>query len=357
MNALGFFRVWRVVALGLLLVVAVPAATGRGATLRDPYLGPADGPRAQPRAAVVFVAGDLGNSDIAAVARGVQQAATTIGWSLRVVDGEGTPSGERRAMRTALRAKPGGIILGGFDASTVRAVLRRANAAGVPVVGWHAAPRPGPDRADDVYTNVAANPGALARVTARYLGASASTRTGIVIFADPNQRAHRAVSASLTTQLRRCRRCVVLNIVYQPLATAAVSDVTTVTELLHHYGGRFGYLLAVDDAGADIEGARTALVGAGRKGTQPPFLISVGGGDQAEFTRITAGDYQIAAIAEPLTLQGWQLIDELNRARARQAPSGYVAPPKLITKSDVPAGASFDPSSDYRSQYRRIWGR
>lgn len=42
-------------------------------------------------------------------------------------------------------------------------------------------------------------------------------------------------------------------------------------------------------------------------------------GDASEFERIRSGDYQRASIAEPLYLQGWQLIDELNRARAGRA--------------------------------------
>jgi ribose transport system substrate-binding protein len=56
-------------------------------------------------------------------------------------------------------------------------------------------------------------------------------------------------------------------------------------------------------------------------------------------------------------MQGWQIIDELNRARAGQPPSGYIAPPRLITRADVPDGVVFDPPSGYRANYERIWGR
>ena len=61
------------------------------------------------------------------------------------------------------------------------------------------------------------------------------------------------------------------------------------------------------------------------------------------------------SLAEPLYLQGWQLIDELNRARAREPASGYIAPPRLITKDHVPNGGVFDPARDYRANYSRIW--
>jgi ribose transport system substrate-binding protein len=128
-----------------------------------------------------------------------------------------------------------------------------------------------------------------------------------------------------------------------------------VSALLHRFGARFGYMLAIN--GIYIGGARAGLVNAGRRGGDPPLAIGAGDGDASDFERIRAGDHQTASVAEPLYLQGWQLVDELNRARAGQPPSGYVAPPRLITRADVPDGAVFDPPSGYRASYRRIWGR
>jgi ribose transport system substrate-binding protein len=98
-------------------------------------------------------------------------------------------------------------------------------------------------------------------------------------------------------------------------------------------------------------------VNAGRRGDDPPFAIGAGDGDASDFERIRASDHQTASVAEPLYMQGWQLVDELNRARAGQPPSGYVAPPRLITRADVPDGPVFDPPSGYRANYLRIWGR
>ena len=69
----------------------------------------------------MFIAADLTNGGIAGVARGVQQAARTIGWPLRILDGQASAAGHRRALQAAIDLKPGGIILGGFDASEQRA--------------------------------------------------------------------------------------------------------------------------------------------------------------------------------------------------------------------------------------------
>jgi ribose transport system substrate-binding protein len=99
-----------------------------------------------------------------------------------------------------------------------------------------------------------------------------------------------------------------------PIASAEQRMPSLVTRLVQRFGGRWRYLLAVN--GAYIAGARAGLVGSGRRADDPPFGVAAGDGDAAEFARIRAGDYQGASIAEPLYMQGWQLIDELNRARA-----------------------------------------
>ena len=114
------------------------AGVERALTSIADYRGPETGPRAQPPALVVFIAADLTNGGIAGVARGVQQATRTIGWPLRILDGRASPAGHRSALRAAIDLKPGGIILGGFDATEQRRLLRRAQARNIPVVGWHA---------------------------------------------------------------------------------------------------------------------------------------------------------------------------------------------------------------------------
>ena len=50
---------------------------------------------------------------------------------------------------------------------------------------------------------------------------------------------------------------------------------------------------------------------------------------------IRGGNYQYATVAEPLSLHGWQLIDEANRALAGMEWSGYVAPTHLATKDNI----------------------
>ena len=327
----------------------------RATTSVADYGGPAAGPRAEPPRLVVFIAADRTNGGIAGVARGVQQAVRTIGWPLRILDGQASPGGHRSALRAAIELKPGGIILGGFDASEQRKLLRRAHARGISVVGWHAGPRPRPDRRNRLFTNVTTDPDEVARLAARYVIADSDGTAGAVIFTDSEFGIARRKERVMRAELESCRRCAVLQTIDTPIASAQVAMPTLVTSLLQRYGTRFRYLLAIN--GAYLAGARNGLVGAGRGPGDPPFGVAAGDGDASEFERIRSGEYQRASIAEPLYLQGWQLIDELNRARARQPASGYIAPPRLITRGAVPDGSVFDPPGGYRDNYTRIWGR
>jgi ribose transport system substrate-binding protein len=319
------------------------------------YRGPAHGPRAQRGGLVVFVAGDLTNGGIAGAARGVQQAASAIGWQLQILDGGGTTAGQARALRAALLLKPTGIVLGGFDATAQTLALRRARALGISAVGWHAGPRPGPDRRAGVFTNVSTDPASVARLAADYAIAHSNGTAHVVIFTDRRYPIAAYKADVMAAEIRRCRRCAVLDMVNSPIDLAQQQMPAIVSSLLHRFGARFRYALAIN--GIYLGGARAAFVNAGRRGGDPPFAIGAGDGDASDFERIRTGDHQTASIAEPLYLQGWQIVDELNRARAGQPPSGYVAPPRLITRADVPNGVVFDPPSDYRANYRGIWGR
>jgi ribose transport system substrate-binding protein len=60
-------------------------------------------------------------------------------------------------------------------------------------------------------------------------------------------------------------------------------------------------------------------------------------------------------------MQGWQVIDELNRLFAGQPVSGFVAPVHLVSGqnagSDGGSRFVYDPENGYRDVYLRIWKR
>ena len=94
-------------------------------------------------------------------------------------------------------------------------------------------------------------------------------------------------------------------------------------------------------------------------GKGSPKAGSAGDGSEAAFQRIRTGEYQTVTVAEPLNLQGWQLVDELNRAISGEACSGYITAPALVTEEGLASnpGNTFDPQNGYREAYAAIWGK
>lgn len=318
------------------------------------YGGPPTGPGAKRNQFIVFVAADITNGGVAGVAQGAAQATRTLGWRLRVLDGQATVAGRRRAMTRAITLRPDGIILGGFNATEQRATMKRALAEGIPVVGWHAASGPGPDAAVGLFTNVSTDPRSVARLAANYVIARSNGRAGVVIFYDSEFQIAAEKAQIMKADIQKCRRCSVLAMENVPISQAQARMPALVAALVRTYGAKLTDMLAIN--GNYFGGSGAALFALGIPGDAPPLAVAAGDGDASEFARIRTGDYQAASVAEPLYLQGWQLVDELNRALDHQPPSGYVAPPRLITKQDVPAGSVFDPGTAYRQDYRRLWG-
>jgi ribose transport system substrate-binding protein len=126
-----------------------------------------------------------------------------------------------------------------------------------------------------------------------------------------------------------------------------------VSSMLERHDTKLTYLLAIN--GNYFGGARIALKDAKKAAAGPPKSVAAGDGDATEFQRIRTLDYQSATVAEPLYLQGWQLVDELNRAIAGQPASSFIAKPGLVTKANVPTGDVFDPQSGYREIYAQVW--
>jgi ribose transport system substrate-binding protein len=152
----------------------------------------------------------------------------------------------------------------------------------------------------------------------------------------------------------------VLSIEDTPIGDLANRMGQLTTSLLAKYGDAWTYSIGVNDLYFDF--AVPSLVAAGIDPADGyPRQIAAGDGSVPAFQRIRDKQYQVATVAEPLHLHGWQTIDELNRAFAGEPPSGYVAPPHLFINANIDADGGdkniFDPSNGYKDAYRKIWGK
>ncbi len=321
--------------------------------------GPTTGPKAATGKTIIYVAGDLRNGGTEGVSRGVAEAAEAIGWELRVLDGHGDISARSAAMSQAIALNPAGIVVGGFDAIEQNAALEQVKEAGIPFVGWHATIEPGPDEATGMFANVNTRIADVAQTAADLAIVDSGGTAGVVIFGDSNYEMAIGKARMMEKAIQDgCPGCEVLVLEDSPMTEASSRMPQLTTSLLQRFGDKWTYSLAVNDLYYDFMGP--SLTSAGKDGGDPPHNISAGDGSESAFQRIRAKQYQMATVPEPLQEQGWQLVDELNRAFAGEPWSGYVSGIHLVTADNIEFDGGpnnvYDPDNGYRDVYKKIWG-
>ncbi|MFE1248608.1 substrate-binding domain-containing protein [Streptomyces sp. NPDC058766] len=319
-----------------------------------PWGGPTSGPEAASGKSLVYVAQTMTNPGVAGAADGVREAARAIGWTVRVIDGGGTPAGIQAAMSEAVALRPSGIVVGGFDPDSTARQVARAGARGIPLVGWHAVASPGPGEQPGLFSNVTTRVEGVARISAQWIIADSNGRAGVVLITDASIPFARNKSDLIEKELRSCRGVRLLAVENIPIPDAGSRTPREVSSLLSRFQDRWTHSVAINDL--YFTDAAPAFRAAGEKGSGPPYNIGAGDGAPSAFRRINTEQYQAATVPEPLALQGWQIVDEFNRAFSSRPASGYVAPVHIATARNSDGASSWDPTG-FREAYREIWGR
>ncbi|WBO61771.1 substrate-binding domain-containing protein [Streptomyces camelliae] len=330
------------------------AAVARAEQTDTAWNGPTGGPAAVSGKTIVYVAQTMTNPGVAGVANGVREAARVIGWNVRVIDGGGSPAGIQAAMSEAVTLRPSGIVIGGFDPGSTSQQVDRAGAAGIPLIGWHAVASPGPSRRPALFTNVTTRVEDVAGISARWIISQSNGRAGVVLITDASIPFARNKSELIRKELATCSGVRLLAYENIPIPDASSRTPREVSSLLSRFQSGWTYSVAINDL--YFADAAPAFRAAGKPGAGPPFNIGAGDGDPSAFQRINSKQYQAATVPEPLSQQGWQIIDEFNRAFSGRPASGYVAPVHVSTPANSAGATTWDPPG-YREAYRRIWGR
>ncbi|WP_170789348.1 substrate-binding domain-containing protein [Ruegeria lacuscaerulensis] len=340
-----------------LSAAALLTGLGLPVTAETAFDGPTSGPKAAEGKSIVVVAGDLKNGGILGVTNGVQEAVGTIGWDVRVLDGAGSIQGRTGAIGQALALQPDGIIINGFDAIEQQAALEGVVNAGIPMVAWHSGPKIGCDAPGGIFANVSTDAMTVSEVAAEWAMDDGADGVGAIIFTDSTYQ----IAIDKADRIKETIEAAggtVLEYVDTPIADTSARMGPLTTSLLQKYGDQWTHALAINDLYFDFMGP--ALAAAGISSEDGPQAGSAGDGSEAAFQRIRSGNYQTITVAEPLNLQGWQLVDELNRAIQGEPCSGYVTSPALVTEEGLAKlgdSNQFDPDSPYREAYAKIWGK
>ena len=333
----------------LLCSLSVPAFA------QEAFDGPTTGPKAAEGKTIVVLAGDLKNGGILGVTNGIEEAVDVIGWDVRVIDGAGSIQGRTAAIGQALALQPDGIVVNGFDAVEQQAALEGVVEAGIPMVAWHSGPVIGCDAPGGIFANVSTDAMQVSEVAAEWVSADGGSDIGVVIFTDSTYQ----IAIDKADRLQETVEAAggtVLEYVDTPIADTSRRMGPLTTSLLQKYGDSWTHALAINDLYFDFMGP--SLAAAGFSPDQGPQAGSAGDGSEAAFQRIRSSQYQAITVAEPLNLQGWQLVDELNRAIQGEACSGYITSPALVTQEALEKLGdtnAFDPDVPYRETYTAIW--
>ncbi|MFE3992912.1 substrate-binding domain-containing protein [Streptomyces goshikiensis] len=331
---------------------AARAAVERAERAVTPWNGPTTGPAAVPGKSLVYVAQTMTNPGVAGVANAVREAARTIGWTVRVIDGQGTPAGIQAALSQAVTLGPSGIVIGGFDPRLTSRQVALAGAEGIPLVGWHALSAPGPSTSPRLFTNVTTRVEEVAKAAADWVITGSGGHAGVVVFTDDSIPFAETKSRLIEERLAACPGVRLLAQANIPIPDASRRTPQEVSSLLSRFPKDWTYSVAINDLYFDD--AAPAFRAAGRPGAGPPLNIGAGDGDPSAFRRVNSERFQAATVPEPLAQQGWQIVDEFNRAFAGRPASGYVAPVHIATAANSAGASSWDPQG-YREAYEKIW--
>jgi ribose transport system substrate-binding protein len=206
--------------------------------------------------------------------------------------------------------------------------------------------------------NVTTDPISVAHTTALAAVTQSGGTAGVVVFTDSRFAIATAKAQAMVDVVRQCRGCTLLDVRDVAISEAATRMPEVTRELLARHGPRWTHALAINDIYFDH--AVPVFIAAGLA-NGAISLLSAGDGSAAAFMRIRAGTYQTGTVAEPLNLQGWQVVDELNRLMAGQPVSGFVSPVHLVAARNIASNGGarlvYDPDNGYRDVYRQIWKR
>lgn len=317
--------------------------------------GPTSSPQPMPGKRVAYLSTDEQNDASREWGQAMKEAGEKVGWEVIVIDGRGSPKTWLEGYNQAIALKVDGIVTTADIASMQEAVKAGAE-QGIVLVGIHGWAFPGPNEELGVYYNIQQDPRDIGKAQADWIIAHSEGTARVVVTTHCEYQIACTKAKATEDRIRECQGCEVLEVFNSPISEVAQRQPAAVTAWVQKYGTPL-YITSVADYTADFQ---VPALRAGGVAHGDVILVSADG-NRSAYERIRAGDqYQMVTASEPYKMQGYQAIDELNRAFHGQAPSGWVTPPYLVTPENVNAEGgdqnTFIPSNGYAEKYAELWG-
>jgi ribose transport system substrate-binding protein len=365
-------RLLAVIAACVLLALAILASTGNSATRgviqeakaavakaegsTTTWDGPTTGPKGQTGKKIVCI--EYLGSDIVAQkwCQGAIDAGHALGWKVSVVPADGTLPGQIKAIQQAVALHPDGIVDASVDAQAAKSAFSTAAGRGIKIVGINAAALQQPYPSLHLFTNLTDNGAGQARLAADLAISVSNGKAHGIAITDVTYAIAKLKADSYANEIKRCVTCKMVLYDNVPAGEATTRMAPEFTSYVTRFPGTL-YVYAVNDAFFDvgINGLHAANVpNSGR------IALIGSGGSPAAYTRIKSGQWEIGTIPLPLVEQGWEAVDELNRAFAGKGWFNFAPALHIITRrnigSDLVNGVYFDPKNNYAAHYKALWG-
>ena len=337
------------------VVAEAAAAVERFAGPQTVFEGPTEAPPIAPDKHIVYLSNDENNDASRQWGLAVKDAGERIGWEVTVIDGQGSAVKWLEAVNQAIAIGAHGFVTSA-DVRGLQDAIREAVDRGMIIIGIHGTALPGPDPELNLWYNIQQDPRDIGKAQADWVIDHSGGKARVVVTSHNEFLIAETKSTATANRIRECTGCELLEYSNTPIAEVEQRQPQLVASWIQQYGTPL-YITAVADYTLDFQ------VPALRSGgVDPKDVILVGAdGQPSAYHRIRRGDqYQVVTVSEPFELQGYQAIDEFNRAFNGMPPSGYVQSPYLVTPENVDAEGGteniFKPSSNYKEAYLKLWG-
>jgi ribose transport system substrate-binding protein len=282
--------------------------------------------------------------------QGIQNAAQALGWSTKVIAGEGTPSSYQKAFQSALATKPDAIVLVSIPENQVGNYIPESRKRGIKLVEAEGYPPPSGDKYDAYVTDVS---GITAKIEAWHAIAESKGTAKALLFWDPSAVSLRAGLNGATAEFAKCSGCKVLGsyLISSSLGVNPTKEAAAVSSLLHKYGSDLQYLLT--SYGFGLQSVATTVASC-----HCPTKVLTKNGEQASLALIQQGLVGVDSGTDS-TWIGWASVDQLVRLFAGEKPLGPFSegvPVHIFTKANLPPKNLWVAPIDYKKKYKQIWG-
>jgi ribose transport system substrate-binding protein len=323
------------------------AATAAEAPVSD-FPGPNEGPSPVPKGKKLFII-TCSSQGVGCVklSDGIEEAAKVLGWTTTVIDGKGNPQVWNGAIRTAITSKADAIAIVAVPPALVGDGLKRAKAAGIPVISGF---NPQSTQDSGVQAFVTPDHTAQGKAMADWIISDSGGKAKVVLVREDAFPEIKERQDGVAAELAKCSGCKIVATPQSELASLSNRFPGVITSTLQAHPDA-EYIVTPYDAASIFAGQ--AIRTAGKSGQ---VKITGFEGDPSAIAAIKKGE-QAATIADPTLFMGWQVVNETVRAFANEKPTNILNRWRLFTKDNIGEVKTdvYEPEYDYRAKFTALW--